>query len=380
MDCKSISKFEDMPDELLLLICRHLNTYEVLNSFCCLNIRLLNTINDFTKEIDLNSIPSKLIHRFLNEIFPSISSNVRSLIFAENSQRFPIDLEIFNNLESIQFLNSFSDNFLININEIKIDLVPIDIQTDLFKKLFSSNEYSNLQSLSLNSFHGLTFSNLQLTNLSQIKSLTITLKNNVDLFELLYLLSSSIEYLNIHIRYNGPFKSLSSSPLKLDKLRYFHLKTTFEDSIKFKQLVKLINESFSSLEYLSIETLTRDDDYIDGCQWEIFLKKLIYLKNFVCSIRYRFKINEDYDQELREEYLLNSFSTDFWLNQRKWFINCYSTISIPEQNSSTNFFVIKNYGKLFLHTVPYPYSCMDATIDINRAKSTINQCITRFVD
>jgi len=374
MNSNGISQLEDLPDELLLLICRYLNKIEILTSFSCLNTRLLKTINEFIEEIDLNSIPSKLINRFLIEIFPNISSNVRSLVFTDDFQRFPIHFEFFPNLNSIHFLNSFSQNFLFNIKEIKIDLVPVDIQIDLTKKLFSSNDYSNLRNLSLISYHGSTFSNIQLANLNQIEKLTITLKNNVDLLELLHLLSPSIEKLHIHILYNGPFKSLSSSPLKLDKLRYFHLKTTFEDSIKFKQLEKFLIESFSYLEYLSIETLTRDEDYINGYQWETCFSKLIYLKTFVCSIRYRYRINEDDDQQMREENLLNSFSTHFWLNQRKWFISFYSTTN---QNHSTSSFKINDYRKLFLYTIPYPYQFMDATIDINKTKSTINENITR---
>lgn len=376
MDCKNISQFEDLPDELLILICRYLNTIEILNGFNGLNSRLSKTISEFSKTIDLNLIPSKLISCFLNDIFPLISSNVRSIIFHDNFQRFPINFELFNNLESIHFLNSFSEDFPKTIKEIKIDLVPADIQIDLIKKIFSSNEYSNLKSLEMISFHGFTFSKIQLNNLIQIENLTINLKNNVDLFEILYLLSSSIKKLNIHIVYNGPFVSLQSS-LKLDKLRYFHLKTTFEDSIKFKQLEKLLIESFSFLEYLSIETLTRDEDYINGYEWENLLKKFIYLKNVMFSIRYRFKINDDDNQQLKENYLLNSFSTEFWLHQKKWFINCYSTVSITNENHSLNFFR-KSYEKLFLHTIPYPYAFMDATIDINRMKSTNNQYITRF--
>jgi len=210
MNVKSISQLEDLPDELLILICRYLNIFEILNSFTCLNNRLSKTINEFTEKINLNSIPLKLINRFVNEIFPNINSNIRSFIFSDDFQRFPINLKLFNNLQSIHFLNKFSQNFLINIKEIKIDLVPVDLQIDLLENLFSSNQYSNLKSLSINSYHGFTFSNIKLNNLTQIQNLTINLKNNVDLFELLHFLSSSIEYLNIHILYNGPFKSLSS--------------------------------------------------------------------------------------------------------------------------------------------------------------------------
>ncbi|CAF3628843.1 unnamed protein product, partial [Rotaria sp. Silwood2] len=108
MDCKNKSKFEDLPDELLLLICRYLNIIEILNGFSCLNNRLSKTINEFSVKIDLNIIPSKLINRFQNEILPNISSNVRSLIFNDNFERFSIKFEMFNNLESIHFLNSFS--------------------------------------------------------------------------------------------------------------------------------------------------------------------------------------------------------------------------------------------------------------------------------
>ncbi|CAF0982644.1 unnamed protein product [Adineta steineri] len=380
MESKYIIQLEDLPDELFLLIYRYLNKIEILNSFSCLNHRFSKTIHEFTEEIDLNSIPLKLINRFQNEIFPNIISNIRSIIFSDDFQRFPINFELFPNLESIHFLNSFSQNYLYNVKQIKIDLVPVDAQIDLMKKLFSSNDYSNLKNLSFISYHGSTFSNIQLTNLSQIENLTITLKNNVDLFELLRLLSCSIEKLHIHILYNGPFKSLSSLPLKLDKLHYFHLKTTFEDSIKFKELEKLIIESFSSLQYLSIETLTRDENYINGYQWEKCLKKLIYLKNFICSIRYRCRINEyDDDQQIKEENLLNSFSTDFWLNQRKWFINFYSTISTANETVLTNTFKVNEYRKTFLYTIPYPYQSMDATIDINKTKSTINQFITRSI-
>lgn len=380
MACRRNSKFEDLPDELLLLICRYLNKIEILNGFTCLNSRLSKTIKEFSEKIDLNRIPLKLTNRFLNDILPDISCNVRSIIFSDNYERFPIKLRMFDNLESIHFLNLFSEKFLCNISEINIDLVPADIQNDLIIKFFSSNEYTNLKRLTLSSYHGFTFSNVQLNNFNQLQNLTITLKNNVDLFELLYHLSSSIEELNIHILYNGPFKPLTfySSSLKLEKLRYFHLRTTFEDSIKFRELKNLIIESCYFLECLSIETLTRDQDYIDGYEWENFLGKLVLLKQFNFSIRYRFKVSENDDYKIRENYILNSFSTDFWLKERKWYINFYSTSSSSFENYSTNFFKRKNYEKLFLHSIPYPYAFMDAFIDINKRKSTGTQFRTRL--
>ncbi|CAF1662504.1 unnamed protein product [Adineta ricciae] len=367
------SQFEDLPDELLLLICSYLNQIEVLICFSSLNVRLTKAITEYTKRIDFNRIPLKLVNYFREEIFPKICSYVQSIILHDDLESRSIDLEIFPNLESIHSSNKFSSKYLRNTNQIQIDLVPADLQNELIEKLFSSNEYSNLRSLSFISYHGSTFSNIKLTNLNQIQQLTITLKNNVDLFELLHLLSSIVQKLHIHILYNGPFKSLTSSLLTLTKLRYFHLKTTFEDAIKFNQLEKLINDSMSLVEYLSIETLTRDENYINGYKWEKCFEKLHQLKTFVCSIRYRYKVNEEIDdQDFIEEKLFKSFSTKFWLYQRKWFIHFYSTVSlITNDNCFVNSFQRNAYRKIFLFTNPYPYKNMDITVDINKMKSTI---------
>ena len=377
MNDRCVSRLEDLPDELFIFICRYLNIFEILHSFTGLNTRLSQTINEFSQTIDLNSIPLRLIQHFLDEIFPRISSNVRRLIFLDDLQRFPVDLDLFDNLESVHYFNHFSEDFPRDIREIEIDSVANELRTDLLQTVFSSKKYSNLQSLSLSSYHGFTFSTSQLKNLTQIKSLKINLKNNVDFFELLYLLSSSIEYLDLHILYNGPFKpsTTKDKELKLDKLRCFHLKTTFEDSIKFQELEKLILQSFRSLEEFSIQSLTRDPFYIDGYQWEKFLSQLISLKTFLFSIRYRFAILDNVDQQLREEILFQSFSSEFWLKQRKWFIKSYSTIPNFEQTCS---YRTRIYGKLFLHSIPYPYQYLDATIDINRGISTIDQSFRRI--
>lgn len=370
-------RLEHLPDELLIEICRYLNIFEILHSFTRLNTRFSKTIDEFTRMIDLNSIPLRFINHFLHDIFPHINSNIRRLIFPDDLRRFPLDLDLFDRLECVHYSNNFDENFPRNIEEIQIDLVANDLQSSLLEILFSSKRYFNLQTLSLYSYHGFTFSNIQLNNSTQIKSLKINLKNNVDLFELLHFVSSSIEYLNIHILYNGPFKSSLSKEkqLKLDNLRSFHLKTTFEDSIKFKELDKFLLQSFRCLEHLSIETLTRDSSYVDGYQWEKLLIQLIHLKQFVFSIRFRFPIDESYDHQLREQKFFQSFSTDFWLNQRKWFINSYSTIPNFER---TCHYRTKIYGKLFLHSIPFPYESLDATIDLNRGRSTMDLCFDRL--
>ena len=366
---KKMNQFEDLPDEIILLICRYLDQFDILNSFTRLNLRLSQTINEFTQRIDLNLIPLKFVDYFQNEIFPSIDFNVRSLILNDDFQRFPIDISQFVNLESIHFRNNFSLDYLIDLKVIEINCVPPDIQNDLFQRFFYSNEHLKLTKLSLISYHGFTLTNCQLNNnLNRIEYLTINLKNNVDLFCLLSLVSSSIKHLDIQILYNGPFQSQTKQPLKLDKLRYFHLKTIFEDSIQFKQIEKLLVESFGFVECLSIESLTRDENYIDAFQWQKLFDKLIYLTNFHCSIRYRFKIVDDNQQFDKEQKILKDFSTDYWIKQRQYFVNTYSTISITNQT----FLQVNNYGKLYFHTIPYPYSSIDTTIDIITAKSTFS--------
>ena len=377
-----ISRLEDLPDELFLLIGRYLSFVDILHGFSSLNRRLSKIIGELSRHINLNRIPSNFLSRFANEILPSIRSNVEHLTFADDYERFPLQLNEFDRLRSISISNSFSWNFLFNVEKLQIDLNQVDLETqkDLIEKLFFTDEFSRLKSLALNSFIGLTFSSYSKIRDSSIESLKITVKNNVDFVRLLDLLSDSIEDLDVHIVYNGPFEYSTLTDCQFVRLRSFHLKTTFEDSIKFQQLKDFLLQTFPSLERLSIETLTRDRAYVDGRQWEALLRQLPRLRHFASSIRFRFKLVDQIDLSVDDDDILHSFSSDFWLNERRWFVQFYRTVSSPaDDQQAVPHYKTKNYGKLFLHTTPFPYASIDCTKDISSARSSSPSSIDRHL-
>lgn len=365
-------RLEDLPDELLLIICRYLTGIEILFAWSSLNVRLTRLIGDFTRRIDLNRIPSRWIDRFETTIFPSIQSDVESIVLDNDDQRFPLDFSRFVHLQSLSIGHDFSLDYLFNLREIQLNSLPVDpqMQRDLIERFFffSDDEHGQLRSLSLISYHGLTFSGYSHRSSSRLTRLKITLKSNIDLFVLLDILSPEIEELLVEIIYNGPLRDLTLLEYHFSDLRMFRLKTIFEDSIRFDQLEQLVSQSFPCLVEFVVELFTRDASFLDGVRWEIFLRKLTFLKHFSCSIRYRFKINGgDVDQE---EQILHSFSTDFWLNEHRWFVSVYSTCPSIDENHSIPHFKTNSYGKLFLFTDPYASSSIDITRDLRKVQST----------
>ena len=364
-------RLEDLPDELLLIICRYLTGIEILLAWSSLNVRLTRLIGEFSRQIDLNRIPSRWIDRFETTILPSIQSDIESIVLDNDYQRFPLDFSRFVHLQSLSIGQDFSLDYLFNLREIQLNSLPVDpqMQRDLIERFFffSNAEHGQLRSLSLISYHGLTFSGYSQRSTSRLTRLKITLKSNIDLFVLLDILSAEIEELLVEIIYNGPLRDLTLLAYHFSHLRMFRLKTIFEDSIRFDQLERLVSQSFPCLDELVVELFTRDASFLDGRRWEIFLRKLTFLKRFSCSIRYRFKIDADVD---REEQILRSFSTDFWLHEHRWFVNVYSTCPSIDENQAIPHFQTNSYGKLFLFTDPYASPSIDINRDLRQVRST----------
>lgn len=383
------NRLEHLPDELFLLICRYLTRVEVLNSFANLNSRLSRLMKDFAGIVDLSRMPLLLRSRFTDEIWPSLGHNVRTLRVADIDNDFDESIDyraLFPKLQSVQMLDRFSCKYLFDVRQIEIDAVPVQIeaQNDLINRLLFSSEHSSLQSLRLKSFHGLTLSHRTNDKIRlNLKDLKITVKNNVDFLSLLELLPESIEQVDVEIVYNGELRSRLSTSFTFEKVRQFHVKTSFEDSIGFKEIEDIVLKRFVRLEHLSIETLTRDENYVTGHRWQRFLRKLTFLKRFSCAIRYRFRIDStDADERqakqfAREETILNSFSTDFWTDEHRWFIHLYSNRSA--QNESPTNVSMKNhsYGKLFVHTIPYSYPSIEVDRHLMQARSTFNRSFVR---
>ena len=77
--CSTKMNLEELPDELLLLICRHLSSTDVLYCFYGLNNRLSQMISGYFRNIVLAQLPYKQFEHVCKSILPEIGSNINSL-------------------------------------------------------------------------------------------------------------------------------------------------------------------------------------------------------------------------------------------------------------------------------------------------------------
>ena len=239
IECSSMTTFEDLPDEILLLICRYLSQLDILDSFSNLNKRYTKTITFYRENIFLSHLTSNELEHFLTDHLSTFASNVISLyvnnssmlnlgkIFEEKfdkiDQQFSrltrldfhqIDIETLENL-------SWRFNTMNYLRELNIDLtndrlssMPVQFDEFLCGKLFSSS--NSFQCLTLNldeyRFHLHSFTQIS----EQLHSLTISVKHLNDLLVLFDHLPN-LEQLNITIGCSHP------SNTKDETYRYDHL-------------------------------------------------------------------------------------------------------------------------------------------------------------
>lgn len=200
----SKTSFEDLPDEIFLLICRYLSQLNILDSFTHLNKRFNQSITFFRENIFLSHLTHGELEHFLEHHLSTLASNVTSLFINNSSminlgrlfekkfdkidQQFPrltrldfhqIDLETLENL-------SWRFNTMIYLRQLNIDMtkdrlssMPIQFDEFLCGKLFSpSNQF---ECLTLN-LHEYQFNLHSFTLICEhLRCLTISVKHLNDL-------------------------------------------------------------------------------------------------------------------------------------------------------------------------------------------------------
>jgi hypothetical protein len=223
--------FEQLPDELLLIICSYLTPYHIIQSFNNLNSRLNRTINYYRENLDFRELNFREFNFFCKLIRTNFGKQIRSIILSNGApsvrQLIYFRKEIFSldnllpNLERLTLIDHYDDeldlylpiisslkylkelkiNFIKNTNEIiLINLIP-QILTDNFcyfdhRPKRRKRDFILLEKLSLT---GTGY--LKLTPLfnQTIKYLTIEIENTDDLLEI-FSGFISLEYLNVNMK------------------------------------------------------------------------------------------------------------------------------------------------------------------------------------
>lgn len=223
--------FEQLPDELLLMICSYLTPYEILKSFNDLNHRLNCTIRQYRRDLDFRSLTLRQFHSFCKFLRHSFGDDVRSLILSNGvpsvrqlvlfrKQIEPFE-QVLPNLERLTIIDHSDDELdlylplisqLRHLKELKINFVKNDRETTLcsFLSQMLSNNFLfydalpkrrrrdglNLEKLS---WTGTGFLRLTPICNDTLRHLTLEIENLEDLIEILTG-CDHLEYLNVHIK------------------------------------------------------------------------------------------------------------------------------------------------------------------------------------
>lgn len=321
----SVKYFEDLPDEIILSVCRYLSQVNILDSFLNLNIRLNRTISSYREQIYLSHLTKHEFNRILHYYLPFLSLNVHYLYintcsminvgkFFENSfskidLQFPLLKELVLYQIDIETLENLSWRFntMKNLYRLDIDISneclssqPSQFDEFLCGKLFSSANSFEILRLNFTKYYfNVETIKQKCTNLRQ---LTISILRIKDLFLLfdclpnlerfdLTLACSSANNTNITPQ-TFPFEHLW---WKVPRLTQFSLTITDRslakhDNIPTNEFILNLIQNLYSLEYFrfifhiqfhsSLQLTTNRDVYVntylpflDGTLWERALQR-----------------------------------------------------------------------------------------------------------
>lgn len=223
--------FEQLPDEILLIICSYLRPYDIIKSMNDLNFRLNLTITQYRQNVDLRNLNLNEFYFSCKMIRSSFGCKIRSLTLSNSAPSvrqlilFRKQIESFRkylpNLEHLILIDHYDDeldlylpliSLLKNLKELKINFLKTKnetILTNFLPQILTDNflsfehlpkrrkrDFILLEKLSLT---GTGY--LKLTPLynETITHLTIEIENTDDLLEI-FSGFDSLKYLNINMK------------------------------------------------------------------------------------------------------------------------------------------------------------------------------------
>lgn len=322
----------DLPDEIILLICRYLKPIHVLRSFIDCNKRLFSCISEYHQRIDLtkcscedfsyyamlfqtkrirpitlimsNEQISRQIELFFEKIIPSVPydlDSIRHLFLFQCSidQFYPINLRLakFKSLQTLKIVQSIPDDDQISMSYSILDELNY---------LIFYRPLSILTRLELITNDGLILNKPLPPNVN-LKYLTVSLQNVNDLYLLLDGLMPNLIVLYVtlcqsDIHHPLPLPKLWPSQ-SMSHLREFQLVTNETVQFSFDQLCNIV----IPLIQLNILTLyikqwvSDDEQFVQGDQLQMLFEQFLpHLDQFSCSIR----TLDHIDMQVKNIYLI----------------------------------------------------------------------------
>jgi hypothetical protein len=356
---------ESLANELLFDLFDYFTLVDLFHSFNGLNNRFDKLLLEYFQihkcfdfrlilKEDLNLIRRRYLPLFINEIKSICLSD-------DDTNPHEIDLFLsrlyplyrFNNLKSISFYNIYSIQKMIRILN---DLQQIPNLTTLnFHKCHFKYDLQNLVIIMNNIWSLPNLINCYLDISFDSNSYLITPT----------IISCSIQYLSIrgfrcgieslqHLYEQTPcLKDLSIDILEDfdddQPLSLIHSITTFRFQCNVSStLIQSLLRKMPNLINLTVETKILK---MDGHMWQNVINKYLpSLKIFNLKMEFELNDNDDIEQEI--DNIIDTYRTQFWINQHKWFICCFGYVENGE-------------NIIHLHTLPYRFQNLSIHINDN---------------
>ncbi|CAF0933359.1 unnamed protein product [Adineta steineri] len=333
MSTDIISYLDNLPVELLYHILKFLDTDTILLSFryVCKRFYIIsNVYNQY--ELNLNSCTKYNFYRFCRIINPL---NIISLILSDDD-RTPGQINLFLSFYKLKQFNYLRSLTLLEIEDSNLNIVLKDLS------------YVSLLSLTIKSRTFFTWTNQTLSCLSTIleqsslKQFTLSIWC-FEIYDFIWPNQCQIEY--VHISNRITFEQYC---IILERCLY--LKTFIIKDVLWND-----TNMITSNQYRQLKSLTLEDNRMDIFKLEQFLSltpSLIYLKvigmaYLVDSYRWekilRIKLSnlekfefffqswKDVNYDFSDiESLIRPFQTSFWLENKRWLVNCDYIINPTE--------------------------------------------------
>ncbi|CAF3071077.1 unnamed protein product [Rotaria socialis] len=322
------TKFESLPNEILLEYFMYFNACQLFYSFDRLNYRLSHLIRNSTLHVDFSHVRKSIFDRFCKIILkdPQTKDRIYSLHLSNENSHGLIQ----------KFFSSFSTTEFPHLQSLKLTIVDDETIQKLNSIISSMKE---LSSLHLNCTGASTHDILSSLTTSKLKTLSATSLNRFplhidarfsitnlticcyDLHHVCHLLANlpQLNYLNVK-RSSGSQESNHYMGLNENFCAVNLIAMVIDD---FQYGFNEIEDLFNGLPNLKSLTICSADrpTMINARQWErLITSSLPHLETF----RFRFICDLwSTDDEILE--LFQQFQSDFWLKTHHWYTEYLST-------------------------------------------------------
>ncbi|CAF2092301.1 unnamed protein product [Rotaria magnacalcarata] len=301
------SKFEKLPDEIILEICLYLRPFEIINEFGQLNTRLNRTISQFRRNADIHHLTLDQYQRWYWHLLPDTAEYIISLVlsnwnspgqiyrFNKSTENYTSLCNLLPNLKQLRLIDFSNEDIDILPKLAMIDKISIDI--DGLKPLLQTTKHLLDYYLfcACFSFKEIRLwvgeGGIRLQHSAKLRvnpcleQLTIVVANVDDLI-LLFKRAPNLIKLYVEISTFSSSKSYEyvTYAAMPKKLTDFHVQTNNQKALTFEGLF-IIMIHIPTIKRLSLDIETYDIDYGDGLCWVLLISRLPNLKSLYFRIR-----------------------------------------------------------------------------------------------